>query len=164
MNQKTTFELSVDTQLLYRHLVEHEATEVPITYEELSELIGRDVQREARHLLQSARRRALKRDRIVFGTVTGVGLRRLSDEEVAATGESFLKRIRRTARRASETVTCVQDFEKLPADAKAKHNATLSLAGVLRHFTQPRRVLQLEEKVLDSSHALPTAETIKLLE
>jgi hypothetical protein len=135
-------ELSVDTQVLER-LLRQAAIGAVVTYAEMAKAIGRDVQDGARHLMQSARRRLLAQDRIVFGVVINVGLKRLDDHGVVGTAAGRLKHIRRTATAGAREMGSVQDFAALPNDEKIRHNMALGVYGVLRHVTKEKTLAKL---------------------
>lgn len=152
-------ELSVDTQVLERTL-RASAVGTIVSYEELSKAIGRDVQNGARHILHSARRRLLAQDRIVFGVVTDVGLKRLDDHGIVGTAGQRLRHIRRTATMGAREMSSVQDFAALPNDTKVQHNAGLSVFGILRHVTRSQTMLKLEGAVREANDKLPLAKML----
>jgi hypothetical protein len=134
-----------------------------ISYEVLTTTIDRNVRKEARHLLYSARRILRREDAIVFGVTSGVGLRRLTDSEIATSGSSFLRHINRTSRRAVQTLGCVQDFPRLKPDEQIKHNMAMSLFGVFHEITKTRGLKQIEATVAIMQKSLPYKETIRAL-
>jgi hypothetical protein len=134
-----------------------------ISYEVLSTTIDSNVRKEARHLLDSARRIIKRDEAIVFGSARGVGLRRLTDSEIATSGSSFLRHINRTSRRAVQTLGCVQDFPRLKPDEQIKHNMAMSLFGVFHEITKTRGLKQIEATVAIMQKSLPYKETIRAL-
>jgi hypothetical protein len=134
-----------------------------INYEVLTTTIDLNVRKEARHLLDSARKIIRREDAIVFGPVRGVGLRRLTDSDIATSGSSFLRHINRTSRRAVQTLGCVQDFPKLKLDEQIKHNMAMSLFGVFHEITKTRGLKQIEATVAIMQKSLPYKETIRAL-
>jgi len=160
--KKTIPEAGLDSRLAYERLMKAEPSEV-VTYDELSRLVKRNVQGDGRHVIQTARRMAQREDQIVFECVRNVGLRRMLDGEIAQLGRPAIRSIRRKVRRTARKIACLSDFDALTNDEKLRHNTDLSVLGVLGHCTEPRRVKKLAHKLLDSSHALPTAAALDVL-
>jgi len=71
-NRRSIPEMSVDTRLLIERLSRVEIGDF-VSYKELSEVIGRDVQGAARGNLTTARHRLEVDDAIQFGPVVGKG-------------------------------------------------------------------------------------------
>lgn len=157
---QTIAQTSVDARLLYERLVTLNIGE-SISYAALSAVVGRNVQDEAHGILRTARRMAEREDQIVFGTIVGEGLRRLSDPEIVDTGDHAMLRLRRTARRGANTVTAVGDFNALPNDKKIKHNTLLSLLGTVAAFVRPSVMKKLETSVANNAGKLSVGDTLK---
>jgi hypothetical protein len=136
-------EVSIDTQILERALLLVGVGDV-VTYAQLSGVISRDVQEEARHHLASARRRVLRGHRMVFEPVMNVGLKRLDDAGKIAAGRWHIKRSRNQAKFAQVKVSAVDDFDALPNNLKVEHNMSLAQTGALLHMTSPRSVEKLK--------------------
>lgn len=124
------FEESPMRRVIMQRLREVEVQEV-IPYSVLSGLVGGDVQREQRHLLASATK-ALLRERIVFGAVTNVGLKRLNDMGIVDRAETGLTRIQRAARRSGRILT-LADYEQLsPVDQKRYRITQIRLGATVQ--------------------------------
>ncbi len=160
--QKAIQQLSIDAKMIYDHLISVGVGDT-VTYANLTNLIGRDVQKQGRGALITARRRARNLDRIIFGTVRDVGLMRLSDTEIVETGEGTLRHIRRAARRGAQNVLCVQDFNKLPNDKKIQHNTFVSMFGVMAEITKPNKIKAIERRVESAQAVLPVAKMMEEL-
>jgi hypothetical protein len=152
--------LSVDAQVLYGRLKQIEPEE-PILYQELSEVIGRDVQKGARYVLDAALKVALREDRIVFGTIRGEGIVRLPDVGIVDKGAGGISRLRRLARRHAKILACVKDFDSLPNEHKIRHNSHLSIFGAIRQFTRPAAVARVEAAVNAAQAVIPAAKTLE---
>ena len=98
-------EISIESTLLIDRLKTLEVDEV-VTWDELSNLIGRDVRKEAYHNLGTARNRLLRDERMVFECVRKVGVKRLSDDGIVVSAESGLQRIKRASRRSFRKLSC----------------------------------------------------------
>jgi len=153
--------LSIDTKTITDRLAKASVGEV-VPYSELTLLIGRDVQHEARPTLSSALRR-LGNEGIVFGCVRGLGVKRLTDAEIVGVGPATLSKIRRAARRAQTKLAAVADFDALPRAAQTTHNMSLSVLGVLSHLTKGSTVRLLEGRIEQAQAALPLAKTLDAL-
>ena len=158
MEKKTTFEMSIDTRMIYDKLktcVVGEQTK----YTELTELLGRKVDGACSNL-QSALHR-LEGEGIAFANIRGIGYQRMNDVEVVGTAEHAREGIRKKAKRAIRRITCVRDFAALPNDLKIKHNAALSGFGAIAAIMSPGRVKHLEEQVAKTGSQLPLAKTLE---
>lgn len=148
-------EMSVDARTLMERLSRVDVGDL-VTYDELSALIGRNVTQDARHLLRSARARLEKEEHVVFAPVIAVGVRRLDDVGVVATGEQALSHVRRTSHRAARRQSFV-DLGKLDESQKKKALLYQSMFGMIAHMTRARTVRAVEAKIVA---ALPTAKMV----
>jgi hypothetical protein len=159
--KKSFPELNVDTRILYERLIKISIGGF-VAYQELTDLIGRNVQEEARGLLTSARRKALNENQMLFGTITGKGLKRLDDAGKISTGESALAHIRRAARIAAKKVMSVDDFNKLPNAEKIRHNTVVSMLGVFDGMTTHKSIEMLKNKIEQAQDKLSMVKTLEL--
>jgi hypothetical protein len=160
---KTISELSLDTRILVERLkaLRHDEE---VTYQELSELIGRSVQGEARHTLQSARRIVEREERIVTACVRNQSVKRLADAVVVTTvGVNARQGMRRKAARAIRKLVAV-DFPNLPNELKVKQNAEVSQLGALRVFAKDTAQRKIAAHVQqDGTHgALAVSKTLAM--
>lgn len=140
-----TREISVDARVLLARLKSAQVGEI-VPYSELSRLVGRDVQKDGRHILVSARKWA-RHDRILFGAVTGRGLQRLDDTGKVRAGSGMMDKIRRTSRRAAQVLAAVEDFNALPNEMKIQHNMSLSIFGIIQQATSSKTQCKISEHV-----------------
>lgn len=138
-------EINVDARALLARMKAAGVGEI-ITYDEMSELIGRDVRGGSRHVLEAARRWA-RRERIIFGAVTGIGIKRLDDAGKVRVGSGMMDKIRRTSRRAAQTLAAVEDFGALPNEMKVQHNMSLSIYGIIQQATSSKMQNRISERV-----------------
>jgi hypothetical protein len=157
---KSIPELSVDTRLIEQRLMAAKTDEI-VPYTELSGIIGRDVQSTARHVLNSAINRGLANG-AVFATVFNVGIKRLADVEIVATGDSAAVKMRRLARRAVRKLSLVKDFSAMPRQIQVRHNTLVSVMGAVAHFSKESAIKKVEAKVAESSQALPLGKTLEV--
>jgi len=118
-----------------------------IPYSELSALAGGDAQRDARHLIASARSLLLK-ERILFDAVTNVGLKRLNDIGALDATESHLQRGRRAVQRAGKTLA-VCDYEALPPTERERHSLNAMRIAIHRQFSSKGIVRRLGAAVTE---------------
>ncbi len=155
------FEVSSDTRFLLQTLEKAEPGET-ITYESMSEAIGRDVRRHALHALYSALRMVVKEHK-VFEAIPNVGYRRLTDSEIIKTqADKGMSRIRRTAKRTALRVSSAQ-VANLNNNEKVQMNTQLSMMGAIAHMSRPSELKVLEEKVRARADQLPIGETLSAM-
>lgn len=160
-NYRAQFETSVETRLLYQRL-RTVAVGESVTYRELSEIIGQDVQGAGRSALVSARRIALRDDLALFDPIRGSGLRRLSDHENLASASAVFGKVRRAARRGVERLTAISDFAALSDADKAMHNAGVSALRVVELMSKPKSIDRLASAVnTTNAGELPVARTLE---
>lgn len=152
-------EMSVDTRAIIKRLTSANPGDT-VTYAEISALIGRNIQNGARYVLTSAIKHELADGR-VWEAVRKEGVKLLRDNEIVSVGEQAMPRIRRVARKAVRKLTAVQDFSALPNEQKIRHNTLISALGVLAHLTKPKQLTAVEERVRQSSAALPIGKTLE---
>jgi len=158
------FTTSIDTESIYNFLKAQAEDEIsykaPISYDEISAQIGRDVRASARGNLNTARKRLLAEHGIVFRTVHNVGLLRMKNEEIAAEGTSHIQRVHRASRRAMKQLACV-DLAELDGDKKQTYLLHTSALGAIHQVTDRRRLESAKNKrTLEAK--LPTAKMLDL--
>jgi hypothetical protein len=160
---QTLHEISVHSENLISFLKDKQIGEV-IPYEVLSELIDMDITSPTgRGYLNTAKRRLVKDEKMVFGTVRTVGIKLLSDEEVAnTTGKSYIKSVRTKGRDAYHKNTSVE-YEKLSGDAKINHQCTMTILALMNHVTSKRSLRQIENKVTETQIQIDQRQVLELL-
>ena len=129
--RKPNFEASEDTT----RCVDYLRGRSRATYHEISQHLGRDVQRRDRHVLENARRK-LEREGVVFVVETGVGLVRATDAQVATISTSLpIEKIRRTTHRAQKREPLV-NIQKLTADERAAFYVGKAVLGAIQQATR----------------------------
>jgi hypothetical protein len=133
------------------------------SYRECNKLIGQDVQGEARHILQSARRICQREYQVVTDAQANVGIRRATDVELTNSGLSIFSRMRRAARRGADRVLSVTDWDALPDAEKIRSNATVSALKLMEVMGRPRSVDRIAGAVnTEMTGQLPIARTLDL--
>ena len=139
MNRVATFERSQAVDALVDLLMACAEGEV-VTWDAMRLATNRDITGRERHLVQSARRIALRKG-AAFGTVIGGGLKRLRPNEHTPEGQRRVKLIGRAARRG-ECVVAAADVARLEPNERLAHANTAAVLNALR--SQARR--QPEQK------------------
>lgn len=120
---------SVEAQDLARHLATATMGQV-ITYAELNAAAKCDVQ-QRNTVLQTARRQMMHDPhRMVFGTISNVGIKRLEDHEISDEGMSCVKRARRIARNGLKKLACA-DLSKLDQESKIRLHTSRTVLWLL---------------------------------
>lgn len=156
---KTIPSISVEAQTLLKRLLRAAIGEI-VTYDELSQLIGRDVRPSAHRayvMLVTAKKKALAEQNYHFEAVRGVGLKRCSDAEKVDGAQAYLGRARTAATKAARVATSVDDFEGLSSEMQIKHNMLLSQAGLIRQATDARTAKKIANVVKTQQSVLPPA-------
>lgn len=160
----TKFRFNDDTIILIQHL----QTAVPgqvIPYTVLNKLIGRNVQKEAHYVLQSARRALEKlpilEERRVFCAITNVGLQCLADPDITRVGRNYTRRVHKTSAIGIRKLRCIQSYDDMSCEDRTSHNTALSMLGVFFEVTRPKSVKQLESAVAKVQKVLPLTETLR---
>ena len=84
----------------------------PVSYKSICKVAGKPLE-EIRQTLSNARRYLERDEGIVFATIKGEGLRRLSDSEKVQSAANFSRAIHRTAGRGLQRLDAVADVESL---------------------------------------------------
>lgn len=164
MTKKSIGEISVDARLLYERLKKASVGDL-VTYQELGAIISRNVQSESYSVLQTARRRCLNEDMIVFGTVENEGLKRLSPAEIASSGEYYVRHARRTVRKGIKILSALktEEFDSLSNEDKIRHNADRSALGLFDQMMRPATIKKIEAQVSEEKTALSLAKCLSAL-
>jgi len=154
------FEKSADTKVIESVLIEAKVGQL-VTYEKLSEAIGRDVREYARGSLQTARSTLLKDNQIVFAVENKVGLKRLDDSQIIASTESDRLHIQRTGKKVLNKLSTVK-FEGLTESEKKQHIVASAQVGAIVMFSQKSSQKKIESKVQHTAGVLAIGETLKM--
>jgi hypothetical protein len=159
MTAKPTFEMSSSTRLLRQRLAQTKVGDV-VSYAELSRVISEPVDGSTSSL-QTSLRSLLRNERMVFGSIRGVGVKRLADSEIVAASSSDIDGIRRKARKSVMKITAVQNFTGLSPKDQMAHTSRLSIFAVVASMASDQGVKKIEAAVGGRSSELPIAETLK---
>lgn len=155
--KKIQSQMSIDAKALMDHL-RKVVVGGTATYEEMSRIASKEITKN-RGCMYTATN-ALLREGIRFDSIRSVGLRRMTDSEVARSGTRAIRLVGRKARRESRKMVAIKDFDGLCNEDKIQHNATLSVLGAISHFSRPTQVKILEAAVAEAHKRLPPSDSV----
>ena len=123
-----TFERSADTDAV---MIALRGCNNEISYTDLARQAGMAVGR-AKQVLSSARRALRSESGILFGTIRGEGLRRLTDTDKVKKPEAFKKRVFRGAGREIKDLATISNFEHLTKSNQHAVTTNRTVLNVLR--------------------------------
>lgn len=158
---KAIQELSIDTQTVERILAALAINDVA-TYTVMSAAIGRDVQHDARHILNRA---VIRREREgeVYGAVTNIGMKRLDDAAIVGTGALTTAKIRRLSTRGIRRLMNLKDYEALSRDLQNEFNTRAAQLGVLKAYTSASNTKKIAGAVEQAQKRFDPRESMKLI-
>jgi hypothetical protein len=159
-DKKTIREASVETRLIYQRLSGMNIGDF-VSYSDLNELVGRNVQKEGRGYLNTARLMCERDDDKAFGVVLNEGLRCLNSKEIINTAEFSVGHIKRTSRRSLKKMRCINDLEQLPNDEKIRLNTYASILGVMATMAKGSNIRKIEARVQETQEQLPYVKTLE---
>ena len=131
--------LSADTRTLADRLT---ATPIggTVTYAAMTEAIGRSIV-PRRYLALRAMHVANKESGAIFGSVRGVGYQRLAATDAHLLGAHARGRIRRTAKRAADSILAAVDAANdMPDGAKRQAYAEVNAMALIRYLATDKKV------------------------
>jgi len=153
------FELSSDARILYNVLEKAFIKEgkTLVTYTELSAAIQRDVQKEARGLLGTARRLIENQHKVLLEAVMNTGIQK--SEETEGAMDRGHAHIHRTSRKLIKRVGNAMNGKPVTASLGAKFS-TMNAITLFSGPKAPQKLIEtLEQRKLKE---LSTAETLRL--
>lgn len=147
-NFRPTFQFHIDTLLLIERLRELNYGE-NVTYSVMSEWIGRNVQKEARGILNSAIHYLAREEAIFLCIVHGVGVQRVTESErsreVPLRGR---KRIRSAAMDIKRQLEYVPP-DKLSREEQRERNVNMAYGGTLAEWAKEKEAKKIVEAAPD---------------
>jgi hypothetical protein len=111
-----------------------------ITFAAMSEAIGRGIEAR-RYIALRAMQIANKETGAIFGSVRGVGYQRLAAADAHMIGAHARGRIRRTAKRTADAITCaINTANDMPDDAKRRAFAEVNALSLMQHLARDKQV------------------------
>lgn len=133
-----------------------------ISYDELSEAIGRDIRKSAYYCVTTARRKLLNEEHMVFAAVRNQGYKRLTDVDKVELGEYWRKRILRASGNGIKAVTSVDNYDALSDDKKVSHNKYATIFVLIRRSAKAATLKKIEIRVRETTKVLPLAKTLEV--
>lgn len=144
-------------------LLKDEPVGSEVSYAELSQHIGSNVQLEGNAYLTSARD-FLKREGQVWGVIRGQGIKHLDDGERIQLSKSEQGSARRKASRSMKTALAVVDYESLDDAEKSEHQALVATGRLFVLMAGPRGQKRIKASLTVPEHErLPSPESIAAL-
>jgi hypothetical protein len=144
MDKRSIGELNYETKLIVE-LLEQSKMGEQIAYAIISDLIGEDIHKR-RYLLETAKRVVQREGGIVFDTIRGVGIVRVTEGGKGKVVDKGFTKIRRATRRTIKVLDTV-DTGALQRDELNQHMQQRSVAGLLETHTKPQRQPAQKPKV-----------------
>jgi hypothetical protein len=158
MNEKRTiFEVGATTTLLVDKL---QAVEGYISYNELSDAAGANVQKKGRGSLTSARRIMQRDHGKLFLTVRGEGLRVANEYDAKAIATHSIRKTHSEMRRGMKRIQTL-DIGKLDNEERKEVFAGQSLMGAVYLMSQRKSVTKLIDRCAEANKELAFSETLK---
>jgi hypothetical protein len=156
------FKASADALKLHEELVLTGIGNI-VTYQRLGDVIGRPVE-GATSVLQSARRLAMRENRMLFSCIRGVGLKRLDDHEIVELAHVLVGHVRRHARRTSKKLATAQ-ISVLKESSRNTAIAVASVLAVVADTSNERsiKMVTAAAAAAGSTNQLPIRATLKAL-
>jgi hypothetical protein len=132
-----------------------------VKYSELNKIIGRDVQKEGRGYMNTARIIVEREDGKTFGVIINEGLKCLDSKEIINTAAFSIGHIKRTSRRSIKRISCIADLSTLPNEEKIRLNTYASVLGVMAMISKGSSIKKIEQKVQETQEQLPYVKTLE---
>lgn len=130
-----------------------------LAYSTATGAIGEDVQGRARRLMARARTIVEREDGSRFGTVMGLGIKRLETVDVLGIGAGYRRHIRRTAATASKRLSGLRVNDLTP-EQQRRLDAERAGFGAISLFTTEKAVKKIEAATTEAT--LPIDKTLEL--
>jgi hypothetical protein len=123
------------SHLLYQRLRDSTEEET-VSYEELSQIAGEDVQKKRRDLLYTAMGMALRTNKFLFEAVKSQGIRRIKNDVITPVVMArTISRIQSTTRIGRKKLGCV-NYQALTMARQAEHDSGLSAMAAMEMVTR----------------------------
>ncbi len=153
------FQASVETQkIIERLLSSHGET---VTYSELYDLTGLNVQHEGRGNLATATKRLQKDHGLVFLVERKVGVYLANDVQITEAAHAGIVKTRRATGREIAKLGCA-DFSKLSTEKKAEHLTYASQLGAMHLMSKPSSAKKIAGKVSQTQEKIDISDTLAL--
>ena len=152
------FKRSIETQTLIDRLIKADTENPIVTYKEMSEKLGYNVQHN-RGALYSARRIVLTEYKTAFSTIVNEGIKLMTGTDIVKSEKDF-GAYNRLSKRKKRKMLAV-DYDALANEDKITYNTSVSILAVLAHVSSNRSVKKIEEKIMVEQDKLPVNKTLE---
>jgi hypothetical protein len=156
-DKKPIATVSLESQLIRKRLEECEVGDL-VTYDQLKDITKREIL-DCRGAFYTASRQLFVERGWLFGSVRGIGYKRLNPAEKLDSAEDRRKRINRSAKKGMKVMASIESDKLDPSD-RTRHFALSSGLGAIQLATSNKSMRLLQEASLTSP--LPPKETLKL--
>lgn len=160
MTKHPRFKASEDVEACADYLRAKKTSGI-ITFEQLETATGRDIRGKDRYILTSARR-ILEHEALVFVSITGRGVARASDAEVATLSTNVpiekTRRIARTAKKRQRNV----NIQNLTDEQRAAFWIGSAVLGAINQAASRALRDKMREEVNVTDGAIPLSKTLEL--
>ena len=132
-----------------------------IEYGTLTKLSGVNVLR-FRNVLQSARKVVLKEKQMGFKSIRGVGLMRMTNEQMGGFGIETVKRLGRMARKGIKVVSAA-DYDRLSPEGRVRQMVGLSLLNTSQHMSSSSSIKKISTAATVGTRILPLQQMLQMM-
>lgn len=132
------------------------------TYADLAASLGVRPDREAKSIIRRARLLLFERERIVFETILGVGLKRAVDGDLPRLAGLHVGRAMNDVDRGLQTIA-ITDVSKLAADERRDYYTHSAVLGVLAITGARKTVERIAEKAQDMTKPFSADGALKII-
>ena|SRR6185503_2801439 len=159
--RQPSFRRSFETSQLVEILSRLEPGET-VSYEKLSEAVVMEVE-GGTPALSSARRIVQNESGYVTDAIWGVGIKRLTDEEIVDAATRGTRSLARRARIEADKLS-KSDFALLDEEKRKKYAVHQSVFGAIAAISSSKGVGVIEKNIVGETRQLPFKETMKLFQ
>ena len=156
---KSIAETRVETQLLVERLRKLEEGET-VSYSELNQICGADVQTVAAGWLRTARKRVEQEEKRIFDVVRGEAIKRLSPSDSVGLISANRVKIRKFAKRTLRRTECIQ-WDKLNKEEQLRLNLERTVAATVSVVSTDKQAERLTASVAANGNPLPFTDVCK---
>lgn len=152
-------EMKLETQQIIKLLTAMEDDSV-LSYADIKNAVGVDVQNGHRGLLRTAIKHAERETQRLFGTVFKVGVKRLVPGHSAGELIKSREHMRRTARKAFNRSANIE-FDKLTKDERTQVNCERTVLHFVAEVSSDSKTKKLSKTVESTGDAMSFAKTLE---
>lgn len=148
-SKKKLFQVARETYDLFKRIIEMREGD-RITYEELTDICGFDVQGDGYAYLHSARKMAENKRGVVTSAIRNEGIARLDSHEIVNDSDSQQRKVRNAAKKGQNRLSCAE-YSELSDTDKSTYNMNLIRFRTVDKIHQPVVVKAIKTKYSDNT-------------